>query len=167
MHVLFLISMWLHILSATAWIGGMFFLVLVVVPWLRGSGGEGAARLLGETGERFRSVGWGCFTILAITGTINLWVRGVRLPDFVDPLWLQSPFGATMVTKLALFSLVLIMSAVHDFGVGPRAIRAMEAEPGSERSRALRRQASLMGRLNAVFALLIVAMAVMLVRGTP
>lgn len=167
MHLLFLISMWLHILAATAWIGGMFFLVLVVVPWLRSSDGDGAGRFLRETGERFRSVGWGCFAVLATTGTINLWVRGIRLGDFVDPVWLRSPFGATMVAKLSIFALVLLMSAVHDFGVGPRAALAMDAAPGSPEALRLRRQASVMGRLNALFALVIVALAVMLVRGTP
>ena len=58
MHALYLFSVWLHILAATAWIGGMFFLVLVVVPWLRrGNERQDAATFLQETGERFRAVG--------------------------------------------------------------------------------------------------------------
>ena len=47
----------LHILAAIVWIGGMSFLVLVVVPWLRKKGGgTDAGRFLRETGERFRNV---------------------------------------------------------------------------------------------------------------
>lgn len=78
MHALYLLSVWVHILAATVWLGGMLFLVLVVVPWLRKGGGTDAAVFLRETGERFRSVGWGCFFVLLITGTFNLWFRGVR-----------------------------------------------------------------------------------------
>ena len=81
MHALYLLSVWVHILAATAWVGGMFFLVLVVVPWLRKGEGSNAAVFLRETGERFRSVGWACFGLLLVTGTFNLWVRGVRVSD--------------------------------------------------------------------------------------
>ena len=88
MHALYLLSVWLHILAATVWIGGMSFLVLVVVPWLRRGGRVEAAAFLRETGERFRNVGWSCFLLLAATGTFNLWVRGVRLSDFGRAEWL-------------------------------------------------------------------------------
>ena len=57
MHALYLLSVWIHILAATVWIGGMSFLVLVVVPWLRRGGRVEAAVFLRETGERFRNVG--------------------------------------------------------------------------------------------------------------
>ncbi len=67
MHSLYLLSVWVHILAATVWIGGMLFLVLVVVPWLRKGTRSDAAVLLRETGERFRNVGWICFVVLLIT----------------------------------------------------------------------------------------------------
>ena len=100
MHALYLLSVWLHILAATVWIGGMSFLVLVVVPWLRRGGRVEAAVFLRETGERFRNVGWSCFLLLAATGTFNLWVRGVRLSDFGRAEWLTSPFSKTVLLKL-------------------------------------------------------------------
>lgn len=165
MHLLYLLSVWLHILAATVWVGGMLFLVLVVVPWLRRGGRSQAGAFLRETGERFRNVGWACFAIVLVTGTFNLWVRGVRPEDFVRAEWLASPFGKTVVAKLSLFALVLVISAVHDFVVGPRATRALaEGSPSRERER---RRASLLGRLNVVLALLLVAAGVVLVRGVP
>ena len=81
MPALYLLSVWIHILAAMAWIGGMFFLVLVVVPWLRAGNRANAGAFLRETGQRFRSVGWSCFAILTVTGTFNLYARGVRLGD--------------------------------------------------------------------------------------
>lgn len=168
MHALYLVSVWLHILAATAWIGGMFFLVLVVVPWLRRGGDRSVGiAFLRETGERFRTVGWTCFAILLVTGTFNLWMRGVRLSDFARAEWLLSSFGKSVMWKLSVFVVVVVVSAYHDFVVGPRATDALERDPRSAESNALRRRASLFGRLNAVLALVLVAIAVTLVRGCP
>jgi uncharacterized membrane protein len=166
-RVLYLVSVWLHILAAITWVGGMIFLVTVVVPWLRRGDRAQAATLLRETGTRFRTVGWICFAVIAVTGTYNLWARGVRLGNLVDPAWLASPFGRAVVIKLALFAVVIAMSAIHDFSVGPRASDALERAPGSADAERLRRQASLMGRGNALLALALVAMGVILVRGWP
>lgn len=168
MHALYLVSVWLHILAATVWIGGMAFLVLVVVPWLRqGTNRANAATFLRETGIRFRNVGWTCFGIVTVTGTFNLWMRGVRLGDFTRAEWLSSPFGKTVLAKLAVFVLVMLVSAVHDFHLGPRATEILARAPGSPEQLAMRRRASLLGRLNVLLALALVAIGVMLVRGVP
>lgn len=167
MHALYLLSVWIHILAATVWIGGMSFLVLVVVPWLRKGGRIDAAVFLRETGERFRNVGWICFALVLVTGTFNLWARGVRLEDFTDPEWLTSPFGGTVLVKLGAFVLVLAVSAVHDFIVGPRATKAIAENPRSSSAQRERRRASLLGRSNVLLALVLVAAGVMLVRGVP
>lgn len=166
MHAIYLLSVWLHVLAATIWIGGMFFIVLVIVPWLRHGGNrEAAGAFLRETGERFRGVGWVCFGIIVVTGTFNLWVRGVRVSDFGRGEWIASSFGTLVMTKLTAFALVLGVSVVHDFSVGPRATRAIERNPESKQAGRLRRQASLLGRANALLALVLVAVGVMLVRG--
>ncbi|MCP5066849.1 MAG: DUF4149 domain-containing protein [bacterium] len=167
MHALYLLSVWIHILVATVWIGGMLFLVLVVVPWLRKGGRTDAALFQRETGERFRNVGWVCFGLLLVTGTFNLWVRGVRLSDFVRAEWLHSPFGKTVVVKLSVFLLVLAVSGIHDFVVGPRATRAIAADARSTQAQLERRRASVLGRINVVLALILVAAGVMLVRRVP
>jgi copper resistance protein D len=166
-HALYFASVVLHVLAAITWIGGMFFLMLVVVPWLRGRDRASGAAFLRETGMRFRTVGWVCFAILLVTGTFNLWMRGVRLSSFTDALWLASPFGKAVLGKLATFSVVLAVSAVHDFFHGPQATRAVMQDPTSAEAERFRRRASLLGRLNAVFALLLVFFAVALVRGFP
>lgn len=167
MHALYLLSVYLHILCAVVWIGGIAFLVLVVVPWLRAGNQDLAAKFLRDTGLRFRSIGWGCFAVLAVTGTFNLWMRNVRWSSFGDPEWLGSRFGQTVTMKLAVFLAVLATSLVHDFFVGPRATRALRLDPRSVEAARYRRRASILGRLNALFGLLLLALAVMIVRGTP
>ncbi len=167
MHALYVLSTLIHILAAMTWIGGMFFLVLVVVPWLRSGGRVQAGAFLRETGIRFRNVGWGCFAVVFVTGTFNLWFRGVRLGDFARSEWLASPFGKAVVLKLGIFLVVLAVSAVHDFVLGPRATLAIANDPRSAEAERYRRRASLLGRANAVLALALVSLAVILVRGWP
>jgi putative copper resistance protein D len=167
MRTLYLVSVWLHILAATIWIGGMLFLVLVVVPWLKRGGREHAGVLLRETGMRFRNVGWACFAVLALTGTFNLWIRGVRPGDFLRADWLTSSFGRIVVAKLAVFGLVLVTSVAHDFIVGPRATAALARDPHSADAARLRRLARVLGRVNVLLALVLLAVAVLLVRGWP
>lgn len=169
MRLLYLFSVWTHILAATIWIGGLFFIVLVVVPWLR-RGGEGAmdpGAFLSDTGKRFRAVGWICFALLLVTGAFNLWVRGVTVEPLFDARWWTSPLGVAVALKLAAFALVLAVSAIHDFVLGPRATEVMRQAPGSQEALRLRRQASLLGRLNGVLALVLVALGVVIVRGWP
>jgi putative copper resistance protein D len=161
------LSVYLHLLAVTVWFGGMAFLVLVIVPELKRKDRNGVAELLRATGERFRTVGWICLFTLLATGTINLWARGVRLGDFLRPEWLGSPFGKAVVLKLCLFAIVVAISAVHDFRIGPRAVRAIRDRPDSLEASQLRRLAARLGRANALLALLMIAVGVVLVRGMP
>lgn len=168
MHSLYVVAVWFHILAAITWIGGMFFLVLVVVPWMRRSGGGiDAARFLRETGTRFRNISWVCFAIVVTTGSYALWMRGVRLASFGDPDWLASSFGRLVLAKLAVFTTVLVVSMVHDLAIGPRATAAIAADPRSDLAATLRRRASLLARANVLLALVLVAIGDLLVRGWP
>ena len=77
-HALYLVSVWLHVLAAVLWLGGMLFLVVAVVPVLRRMERGPAAALMHAVGVRFRAAGWVCFALLLLTGTFNLAMRGVR-----------------------------------------------------------------------------------------
>ncbi len=165
LHYVYLLSVWLHVIAATIWLGGMAFLVLVVVPWLRRGDRAQGAVLLRETGRRFRDVGWTCFAVLAATGTFNAYVRGVRISSFTDVRFLRSAFGGALALKIALFAIVLLVSAYHDFSLGPRATTAIAADAQGAQAERLRRSAGRLGRLNALLALALYGAAVVVVRG--
>lgn len=167
MRLIYELSVWLHIIAAAVWVGGMLFLVMVVVPWLRSRARREAAVMLRETGRRFRNIGWACFVVFLVTGAVNLWMRGVPLASFWQIDWLASEFGRIVVLKIGLFSLIVAVSIAHDFVIGPRASDAIEKDPQSESARVLRRRASLLGRLNVLLALIAVFVGVVLVRGAP
>ena len=162
MGTLYVVSVWLHILAAAAWIGAMVFLAVVLVPTLRAHGDDALrARLLAASGPRVRALGWTSFALLTVTGTVNLASRGYDLEDVGWRLW-QGPFGHALTWKLSLVALIRVLSAVHDFRIGPRSSAAV---PGSPEALRLRRTASWLGRLSLLLALAVVFFAVLLVRG--
>lgn len=168
MKALYLLSVWLHILAAIIWIGGMGFLVLVLVPVIRRPEYRGIfGELVHWTGVRFRWVGWICLTLLVLSGTFNVAYRGFGWDDvWSGRLW-RGPFGRALGVKLFLVAMILLLSALHDFVIGPRATAAWQEDPTSPVARRLRRQASWIGRMNLLLALIVVAFGVMLVRGWP
>lgn len=164
-RTLYLVSVWLHIIAAMAWVGGMLFLVTVLVPLLRTpSMRPQAAELFYAVGMRFRVVGWIALGTLVATGTFNVTMRGYRLEQLFNGEAFAGRWGTTLALKLSLVALIVALSAVHDFWLGPRATRlARENAPESQREKG-RRIASMMGRTTFLLALAVVALAVTLVR---
>lgn len=167
MRILYFLSVYLHILSAMVWIGGMIFLGVVLVPVVRKPLIQSrAADLLRWTGERFRYVGWVTIATLLVTGTFNVAYRFGWAGLVSKDLW-HGQFGRILAMKLILVGIILLLSAIHDFYVGPRATEILQQHPDSPEAGRVRRQASLFGRVNLLLSLAVVFLAIMLVRGVP
>lgn len=164
--MLYIASVTLHILAAVVWIGGMVFFSLVLIPLThRKEYSASAARLVRASGERFRAISWACLAILVFTGAINLHFHGFAWANvFSREAW-RGSFGSLLAHKLVLVVLILVISAFHDFYVGPRATAALEKAPASAGARTYRRTASWLARINLLLALTVVLLGVMLVRG--
>lgn len=168
MHPLYLVGVWLHIMAAVAWVGGTLFLVIVLVPAIRRPEfGAMAAAIVRFTGRRFRWVGWTCFGIFVFTGVANLIARGIGLDELGSASFWHGTFGRTLGIKLILVVAILLISAFHDFILGPRAAAAWANNPSSAETVYLRRRAVALGRLNLLLALAVIALGTMLVRGAP
>jgi uncharacterized membrane protein len=155
-------------MAAIVWVGGTIFLVVVVVPAIRRPEFGGiASALIRFTALRFRWVGWVCLCIFVLTGVLNLLARGIGLRELRETIFWQGSFGRTLAIKLILVAVILLISAFHDFFLGPRAAAAWEADPASAETLRLRRQAVQLGRLNLLLALMVIVLGVMLVRGAP
>ncbi len=168
MHAWYIISVIVHILAAMTWIGGMLFLVLVLVPTLRTlPSRETAVELVASSGRRFRTIGWISLTILVLTGYTNLHFRGVTWSAMWQETFWATPFGDVLFYKLMLVGAILTISVLHDFWIGPRASQALREGPGSPDAIRQRLLASWMGRLNLLLSLCVLVLGVMLVRGRP
>jgi uncharacterized membrane protein len=168
MHFTFVALLWLHVVAAAVWLGGMAFLALVLVPTIR----RAEYRALGPalvqaTGTRFRVVGWIALAVLAASGAGNLWVRGIGLDLLADPEFWSAPYGSLLAMKLTCIVAVVVISLVHDLRAGPRASLEAQRNPGSPAALAARRRASLLGRTNLLLGLVLVALGLMLARGIP
>lgn len=168
MQFFYFVSVWLHLLAAVVWIGGMVFLGVVLVPALRrGEYSQIGASLIHWTGMRFRLVGWICLALLVSTGIINLFYRGIGWTELTSFEFWRTSFGTVLGAKLVLLAVILLLSLVHDFAIGPRAANLLRTRPSSDEARTLRRQASWIGRVNLLLAVAVVALGTMLIRGTP
>lgn len=165
-HTLSLLSVWLHILAATIWIGGMAALGLLLVPLLRRERFQDVATpLLHELALRFRWIGWGALGVLIVTGLINARARGVPWSAWVNPDFWGTAWGQALGWKLAFVGLVLVVSAVHDFHFGPKAIRLLQEAPDSPEAERMRWWSSWLGRLTLLLSLIILWFAILLPRG--
>lgn len=108
-----IVVVWLHLLGAIVWVGGLFYGSHLVLPRL--ARGE---RSYGALLTRARPIAWGAVILVVVTGLENL--RHARL----DSPWLMAK---------VLLVLVLIPLAAHrDFALLPRAVRAVEAGAAPE-----------------------------------
>lgn len=169
--VLYQVSVFLHVLSAIIWVGGMLFLALVIVPSTRDLPPADRAALFSAVGRRFRTIGWVCIVVLVTTGLVNSAYRGVTWANlFTADLW-GTPFGTTLALKLGVVLVMLGLSVYHDFVIGPRSVR-MSAHTAVvpdalKETRRLRKRAAMIGRLEALLVLVVLVLAIMLVRGVP
>lgn len=157
--IVYLASVWLHIMAAVFWLGGMLFLAAVVVPGLARLEEPNLRRaVLGDVGRRFRTLGWLALAILVVTGFANAVFRWT-LDNLTRPGFWSSDAGQLLGLKLALVLGMVLLSVVHDFVLGPR----MTSGTGRP-DPALRRRTVRLARLNAALGLVVVLIAAALVR---
>jgi copper resistance protein D len=165
MPLAYWISVTVHVLAALFWLGGMFFLGVVGAPVLRAvEPPELRQRLFHAIGSRFRTAGWVAVAVLLATGVLNLHLRGLLRWGglLADRTFWSTALGQALATKLAAVILMVGISAIHDFWLGPAAGRAVVGSPNAVR---LRQQAALLARLNALIGVALVVAAVRLARG--
>jgi len=153
------IVLWIHILAATAWVGGMIFLSLIVVPVERGvQDPKLRYELVNKIGTRFKYLGWGSIILLTITGVYNA-LQKIGTWDALT----NTGYGRTLLLKLALVFLMFTLSALHDFYLGPKLVQRGKIEKTEITN--LTRFLTLLARGNLLLGLLVILLAVSLRSG--
>ncbi len=139
--------LFLHLVLASLWVGGMLFLVFVLAPFVRKLPIRDQA--FQEVGKRFSLYGTlGSLSLLLLTGLLNIHY----IVGFSSLLDLSNPYTKTLMNKLGVFILVVFVSLVHDLYFGPKSVN----------SSLHRNMARILGFLNLLLSLLIVYLAVKL-----
>lgn len=153
---MFTLSLFLHIIAAVFWVGGMLFLTLVVAPFLKTIEDENKrSEIYQVVGTKFRFWGWIAIAVLLVTGPLNLYYMGIHPAAIFDASFRATDYGWTLTAKLAFVFLIVVSSLAHDFWFGPRA----------RGSAGYSRLAMYMGRSNLIIAIVIVVLAVLLRTG--
>lgn len=161
---LYYLNVFIHVLAAMIWLGGMLFLAAVGAPVLRQvEPPQLRAVLFKKLGEQFRWVGWLSIAVLVVTGIVNLHFRGLLTAE----VWTGSEFwttryGVVLGAKIGLVVAMLGIQAFHDFWLGPA---ASAVATGSEEAVRFRTRAAWLARINAVLGLVLIWVAVRLARG--
>ncbi len=66
------IMQWIHLMAGVVGLGGMGFLLLILIPSLGVLGEEQRAKLSQAVAGRFRWASWSAMTLLLITGLYNI-----------------------------------------------------------------------------------------------
>jgi len=161
-----------HVFSAVIWIGGAIFLALVMVPVARGmEPPHMGLLLLRRAALRFRRIAWVLLGLLVVSGVAALETRGLGIDRFTEDGFWSTEIGTALGIKIVLVGILLVLSGLHDFILGPR-VTAIIADvprgqqPPEEAIRA-RKRLVMIARLNLMVAVAVAILGLMLIRGVP
>lgn len=162
------ISVWIHILMAAIWVGGLIYTAAIAVPFAVSRGGEERQRILRGLGRRFRRIGWAAIIVLIITGLGNLLLRPspVRLyqlfnGEAFDTQRVYEPIATWLPWKLILIAVMVGLMLYHDI----TSTRAARQHEGDRESAPGNRGGSMAAALATLLAIAILYVSVRLVRG--
>jgi uncharacterized membrane protein len=103
------LARWLHLLAAITWIGGMLFILLVLLPVVRPAlAPDERARLVGQVGTRFSVLSLAALLILLVTGYLNGERRHVDWSNLTATV-----YGTRLFVKLVLVALIVVVTGLH------------------------------------------------------
>ncbi|HEX9990185.1 MAG TPA: copper resistance protein CopC [Chloroflexia bacterium] len=137
------ISNWLHLATASLWLGGLAYMTFVLFPAFRATNLKPEARraLLARTVPRFTRFAILSVVLLALTGTYNLVVHSTQ-PGAI----LGSTYGQVLAVKIAIFAILVAIGALNWRRLTPllmgqgSGVRGQESEVGDRGTGARRRK---------------------------
>lgn len=165
---MYFLCVWLHILAATVWVGGLIYTAAVAVPFALTREVPERQRLLRGLARRFRWMGWGSIGVLFITGVGNLTLRlspikfsQILNGDLFNPEKVEQLIAIWLPWKLMLVIVMIGLMAFHDI----TSIQAAKRYGGSRDSAPGSRMGSRAAALATLVAILVLYVSVRMVRG--
>jgi len=165
---LYHINVWIHLVMAAVWVGGLIYTAAVVVPYAVSHEASERQRILRGLARRFRWIGWGSIVVLMLTGIGNLVLRYSPISigqifngDVFDPNKVERLIAIWLPWKLMLVLVMIGLMLFHDI----TSIRAAKRYEGSPDAAPGNRAGSSAAALATLIAIAILYVSVRLVRG--
>ena len=115
------INVWIHVLMASVWVGGLLYTAVIVVPFTVGRAPEERQQILRGLARRFRWMGWSALAVAVLTGLGNLSLRlsPIRLAQLIngeafDPNKAAASIAVWLPWKLFLVVSMILLMLLHD-----------------------------------------------------
>lgn len=109
-----------HLIFSATWLGGLFYISLVLIPASHALHVRVQALLLARGVPEFSVVAIISAAALALTGSLNATVHLTSLSQFAT-----TAYGRVLFVKIELFLIMVAVSAFHAFWLRPRLARAL------------------------------------------
>jgi copper transport protein len=121
-----IVSDWLHMVMVAAWVGGLGYLAMALLPSFGAAGMSQEERraFLGRSIPRFSRVAIFSVVALAVTGTYNLLLHSNDLGAIVG-----SGYGQVLALKIGLFGALVAIGAINLRRLTPRLLGKVESAP--------------------------------------
>lgn len=163
------LNVWIHIVMATVWTGGLIYTAAVVIPYAVSKQGDERQQIIRGLARRFRRIGWASIFVLALTGIVNIYYRtanytapsGDEVVATAAGIQFDPSFFRWLVIKLLLVVFMVALMLFHDI-TSMNAARRHEGKPGNPPTNRWGSMAAALATLLAIAALYV---SVRLVRG--
>lgn len=148
----------IHLMATVAWIGGLFFNFLVVMPSVSKTLDPATAgRLMGVLFKRVRVLVYVSLLVLFVTGI----PMKIASPYYVAIINFDTAWETVSFVKHVLVA-VMALSAFYSFEVLMPQVKKLAIQGGSEKLPALRKRQALLGGLSFVLGIVVVFLSAMM-----
>ena len=108
--------LWLHLTVAVIWLGGMFFMTLVLLPmWHSTSSPKEFSGIIERTVKRFQTISWEAVGIIFLTGIFNLTNAGLAREFNFSATYLH-----IIIAKLLLLVAIVANQSFQSYSILPK-----------------------------------------------
>lgn len=109
------LATFVHLIAASAWLGGMIYINLVFMPMLKTFEPSAAGQMVRENGKRFPIISWVSVAFLIVTGMMQLNHDAVF--DF------STDYGTYLTLKLITIALMIAIGLYITFLLYPKLLK--------------------------------------------
>ncbi len=157
------ISPWIHVLAVTVWIGPQFMMFIAAIPALRTiEDRQVRAKVMRTIVTRFGWLAWAAMAVIVLTGISNI-VQVQDIDPNVDIFDSDIRWFQLFNLKMVLVVIMVALTAVHTFMIGPKQLALNEQTEIDEAEAArLRRSSIVISGLALLLSIAVLLVAMLL-----